>query len=184
MFNGRKALLDKIRLREDSYLEVKEVRFAGHRIAAPHRDSLADSVAAFANTRGGVLVLGIEARTHDVLGIPLNRIESVTDFVREVCIDSIDPPIEHLVVEHLRLPASTGEDLPVVKVDVPRSLFVHRSPGSYLHRVANTTRRGCPRSTSVDCFKSAARPASSDSKNRSFRGHAWTISPPTSGNVF
>lgn len=141
MFNGRKELLDKIRLREDSYLEVKEVRFAGDRVAQPHRDSLADSMAAFANTRGGVLVLGIEAETSDVIGIPLDRIESLTDFVREVCIDSIDPPVEHLIITHLRLPAPTGEELPVVKVDVPRSLFVHRSPGSYLHRVANTKRR-------------------------------------------
>ena len=61
MFNGRKELLDKIRLREDSYLEVKEVRFSGHRVTAPHCDLLADSIAAFANTRGGGLVLGIEA---------------------------------------------------------------------------------------------------------------------------
>ncbi len=141
MFNGRKELLDKIRLREDSYLEVKEVRFSGHRVTAPHCDSLADSIAAFANTRGGGLVLGIEAKTHDVVGIPLDRLETVTDFVREVCIDSIDPPVEPLVVEHLRLPAPTGEELAVVKIDVPRSLFVHRSPGGYLHRVANAKRR-------------------------------------------
>ena len=141
MFNGKKELLDKIRLREDSYLEVKEVRFAGRRVAAPHRDSLADSVAAFANTRGGVLVLGIEAGTHDVVGIPLDRIEAVTDFVREVCIDSIEPPVEQLAVEHLRLPADTGEEFPVVKIDVPRSLFVHRSPGGYLHRLANFRRQ-------------------------------------------
>ena len=141
MFNGRKELLDKIRLREDSYLEVKEVRFAGQRVAAPHRDSLADSVAAFANTRGGVIVLGIEAETYDVVGVPLDRIETVTDFVREVCIDSIEPPVEQLAVEHLRLPACTGEELPVVKIDVPRSLFVHRSPGGYLHRLANLRRQ-------------------------------------------
>ena len=141
MFHGRKELLDKIRLREDSYLEVKEVRFAGHRVTAPHCDSLADSIAAFANTRGGGLVLGIEAKTHDVVGIPLDRLETVTDFVREVCIDSIDPPVEPLVVEHLRLPARTGEELAVVKIDVPRSLFVHRSPGGFLHRMANAKRR-------------------------------------------
>ena len=141
MFDGRKELPDKIRLREDTYLEVKEVRFSGHRVTEPHRDSLADSIAAFANTRGGVLVLGIEARTHDVAGIPLNLIETVTDFVREICIDSIDPPVEHLVIEHLRLPARTCEELPVVKVDVARSLFVHRSPGGYLHRMANSKPR-------------------------------------------
>ena len=62
MFDSRKELLDKIRLREDTCLEVKEVRFSGRRISEPHRDSFADSIAAFANTRGGVLVLGIEGQ--------------------------------------------------------------------------------------------------------------------------
>ncbi len=141
MFDSRKELLNKIRLRDDTCLEVKEVRFSGRRVTEPHRDSFADSIAAFANTRGGVLVLAIEDKTHDVVGIPVDRLETVTNFIREVCIDSVDPPVERLVVEHLRLPASTGEELPVIKVDVPRSLFVHRSPGGYLHRVANSRRQ-------------------------------------------
>ena len=141
MFDSPKELLDKIRLREDTRLEIKEVRFSGRRVTEPHRDSFADSIAAFANTRGGVLVLGIEDKTHDVVGIPVDRLETVTNFIREVCIDSVDPPVERVVVEHLRLPASTGEVLPVIKVEVPRSLFVHRSPGGYLHRMANSKRQ-------------------------------------------
>ena len=36
MFDSRKELLDKIRLREDTCLEVKEVRFSGRRISEPH----------------------------------------------------------------------------------------------------------------------------------------------------
>ena len=54
MFDSTKELLDKIRLCESTFLEFKEVRFAGNRVSGPHRDSLADELAAFANSRGGV----------------------------------------------------------------------------------------------------------------------------------
>lgn len=46
-------LLDKISLGEDSFLELKEVHFAGERVNASHRDSIADELATFANARGG-----------------------------------------------------------------------------------------------------------------------------------
>lgn len=63
MFDSKKELLDKIRLGEDSFIEFKEVRFAGQRLTAPHRNSLADELAAFANSRGGVLVLGVQDKS-------------------------------------------------------------------------------------------------------------------------
>ena len=40
----------------------------------------------------------------------------------------------------LRLPAATGEDVVVIKIDVPRSLFVHRSPGGFLYRIGSSKR--------------------------------------------
>ena len=118
-----------------------------------------------------------------MVGIPVDRLETVTNFIREVCIDSVDPPVERLVVEHLRLPASTGEELPVIKVDVPRSLFVHRSPGGYLHRMANS-RRQMSTEYLARCFNIAARPASFDLTSRSWGARNWTISHPVSGSVF
>lgn len=140
MFDSPEELLDKIRLGESTYLEFKEVRFAGGRIRGPGRDALADGLAAFANSRGGVFVLGVEDTNHEVVGIPIDRLDAVVDFVREVCTDSIDPPIESVVLDRLRLPSSTGEALPVVKIEVPRSLFVHRSPGGYMLRTADSKR--------------------------------------------
>jgi predicted HTH transcriptional regulator len=60
MFDTREDLLAQIRLGEDSRLELKAVRFRGGRVAGPHPDGLADEMAAFANSSGGVLVLGID----------------------------------------------------------------------------------------------------------------------------
>ena len=142
MFDNMADLLQKIRLGEDSYLELKEVRFAGQKVIAPHRDSLADELAAFANSRGGVCVLGVDD-AREVLGIALERLDSLEDFVRQLCLDNIVPPLAP-VIERLSLPSSTGEELPVLKIDVSGSLFVHRSPGGYLHRVGSAKREMPP----------------------------------------
>lgn len=143
MFDNLIDLTEKIRLGEDSFLELKEVRLSGPRVTAPRRDSLADELSAFANSRGGVCVLGVEDSSREVLGIARDRLDTVEDFVRELCTDSIDPPIAP-VIERLRLPTSSGEMLPVVKIEVPRSLFVHKSPGGYLHRVGSAKREMSP----------------------------------------
>ena len=140
MFDTKTELLERIRLGESSFLEFKEVKFKGKKIEGPHRNSLADGLSAFANSRGGVFVLGVADSTREVVGVPLERLDAVVDFVRNVCMDSVDPALEHVIVDRLLLPSSTGEEVAVVKVDVPRSLFVHRSPGGYLHRVADSKR--------------------------------------------
>ena len=139
MFDSKKELLDKIRLGEDSYLEYKETRFSGARVSNPSRNSLADELAAFANSRGGVFVLGVEDATGEILGIPHARLDDVERFAHELCHDSITPPLAP-AIERLLLPNADGEDVAVIKVDVARSLFVHQSPGGYLHRVGSAKR--------------------------------------------
>ena len=142
MFDNPLDLTEKIRLGEDTFLELKEVRFSGSKVTAPHRDSLADELAALANSRGGVCVLGVDD-SREVLGIALDRLDAVEDFVREICVSSINPPLAP-VIERLNLPSGTGEMQPVIKVDVTRSLFVHKSPGGYLHRVGSAKREMAP----------------------------------------
>lgn len=139
MLEGRKALLDAIQLGETTFLELKEVRFAGSKLRGPGRDVLADELAAFANGRGGVCVLGVNDR-REVVGIPDDRLSQVTVLVRDICTDLVDPPLVP-VIDLLRLPSNTGEEVAVVKVEIERSPSVHRSPGGHLHRVGDSKRR-------------------------------------------
>lgn len=140
MLDSRNELLEAIQLGETSFLELKEVRFSGRRVAGPSREDLADEIAAFANSRGGVLVLGVEDKSRDIIGIPHDRLDAVVDFVKEICNDSITPPVEQFLLDRLALPSTTGSTAVIVKLDVPGSLFVHRSPGGYWHRVGDSKR--------------------------------------------
>jgi len=143
MFDTPEELLEKIRLGEDTSLELKTVRFKGQRVADPRRDDLADEIGAIANTYDGVLVLGVDDKTRDIEGIPLDRLEAVERYVYEICNESIKPPVLFRSFR-MHLPDNTGVVQPVLKVDIPRSLFVHESPGGYFHRQGSSKRKMPP----------------------------------------
>lgn len=139
MLGTRGELLEKIRLGEDSFLELKEVRTVGDKIRGPEQSDLADELAAFANSHGGVLLLDLRDQPREVVGIPLALLDEVEALVRQACQDSIRPPLAPLI-ERMTLPDAGGVELPVLRIDVSRSLFVHQSPGGYLHRVGSSKR--------------------------------------------
>jgi predicted HTH transcriptional regulator len=145
MFDSVEELLSKIRLGEDTSLEYKAVTFKGNKVAGPKRDDLADEIAAIANTADAVLVLGVDDKTREIIGIPLDRLDAVEKFVYEVCNDSIKPPVVFRAFR-MELPDSTGAMRPILKVEIPRSLFVHQSPGpgSYFHRQGSSARTLSP----------------------------------------
>jgi len=142
-----KDLVNRIRLGEDGGLELKEVHFKGETIKGPKRTELADELAAFANSEGGLLVLGVDDKTRSVTGIPLDRLDAVEDLVREVCNDSINPPLEAGIyrreLQQQQEPGlkESGMSHPVLIVEIPRSLFVHCSPGGYLRRIGSSKRQ-------------------------------------------
>lgn len=139
MFDSPDELLAKIRLGEDSSFEMKAVVFKGTNVSGPRRDDLADELAAMANTADGLCLLGVDDRSRDILGIPLERLDAVETFVREVCNDSVEPPLT-VRITRLELPDTLGTPQPVIKIDVPRSLFVHKSPGGYFYRIGSSKR--------------------------------------------
>ena len=143
MFDSPEELLEKIRLGEDTSLELKAVRFRGDRVYEPGRVDLADELTAIANTHDGVLVLGVDDKTRDIIGIPVDRLEAVERYVFEICNDSIKPPVPFRSFR-LQLSDSSGALRAVLKVEVPRSLFVHSSSWRYFFRQGSSKREMPP----------------------------------------
>jgi len=138
-----RELIYQIRLGEDSAYEFKSLTLKGSKVDTPHRDSVADELSAFANARGGILVLGVSDKTRDVEGIALADLDSVDQWLTNIATQAIDPPlpIETRLVE---IPNRQGEMKPVVWVRVAKSVFVHRSPHGYYHRVGSSKREMSP----------------------------------------
>lgn len=125
MFDSLSELIENIHLGEDSPIEFKR--------QLPRRDSLADEIAAFANARGGVLLIGVDDQG-DIVGLGQHYLDQTEKTVVEVCRDSIEPQVS-IFTEKLQFDGKV-----LLKVDVPRSLFVHKSPGGYLARQGSSKR--------------------------------------------
>ena len=136
-------LLRRIRLGEDSTLEFKRVLVSGGSVKQPKRDAFADELAAFANSRGGTVVLGVDDETRRIRGIPLGDVDAVEGWVREICNDSVKPALDADILKR-ELEGSEGRLVPVVRIDVARSLFVHKSPGGYFRRIGSRRREMAP----------------------------------------
>lgn len=143
MFDLKEELLDKIHLGEDSVLELKSLRFRGSKIVGPTRENLADELAAFGNTNDGILLLGVDDKTREIKGIPIDKLDAAENYVREICNDSVNPPLSIKIVR-LMLPDKSGKEKPILKIDVPRSLFVHKSSGGYFQRQGSSKRELTP----------------------------------------
>ncbi len=125
MFDSLTELREKIYLGEDSTIEFKR--------ELPERKELSDEMAAFANDRGGVILIGVEDNG-GIVGIDRESLDRVEKTVVEICQDSIDPPV-HIVTEKLCI---DGKNL--IKIDVSRTPFVHRSANGYFIRQGSTKR--------------------------------------------
>ena len=140
---GYGDLARRIRLGEDSALELKQVTVSGSRVTAPRRNDVADELGAFANGRGGELLLGVDDATRRVTGIPLDALDVVETWVREICNDTLKPPLD-ATIRKVELPTPTEALVPVLLVAVERSLFVHKSPGGYFRRLGSSKRELAP----------------------------------------
>ena len=125
----------QIRLGEDSHWEFKEIVFAGNVPKSPRRDDLADELAAFANTDGGVLLCGV-TDSSDVQGMSREQMDALEQLLTEVCTDKIEPAIRPTILRR-----EIEEGKPLLLVYVPRGDTQHDSPGGSYYRVGSSKRR-------------------------------------------
>ena len=138
--NQIRDLAKRIRLGEDSALELKSVVLAGSRVKNPSRNDFADELAAFANARGGTVVLGVDDKTREIQGIPLDSLDVVERWAHEICNDSVDPALDADIYK-VELEGSDGRPVPVIRMEIPRSDFVHQSPGGFFRRIGSSKRK-------------------------------------------
>ena len=143
MSDSTNELLRQIKLGEDSILECKTVSIIGAKVSAPSRHDMADELAAMANAFGGTVLLGVEDKTKTIVGIPENHLDCVEEWIRAICNDSIVPQL-FCCIRKISLANASGENKPIIRIDVPKSLFVHHSPGGYYQRLGSSKRQMSP----------------------------------------
>ena len=127
-------LLQQLELGEDSRVEFKEAVFAENRVREPHRDAIADELAAFGNTIGGTLIFSV-SDDGTVRSMNRRQMDVLEAFVSEICADSIRPPLA-FVTQRVALPGGSF----VLVVEVEQSALVHKSPKGYLARQGSSKR--------------------------------------------
>ena len=142
MLSTREELLKKLRLGKDSFFDFKEVRAVGSKIKSPTVEALADEMAAFANSSGGVLLLGVNDN-REVIGVLKEYLEAMEEVIRKACQQSIRPPLAP-VIEKITLPDFEFREQPIIRIEVEPSIFVHESPGGYLRRIDSAKTRMQP----------------------------------------
>lgn len=142
MLSTREALLGKIRSGKDGRFDFCEVCAVGGKLQASVLDVWADTMAAFANSLGGVLLLGV-SDGGKVVGIPEGDLDAAEKAVRKAALQSVCPPLAP-IIEKLTLPDDDGRALPVIRIEVEPSIFVHESPGGYFHRIGSAKTRMQP----------------------------------------
>ncbi len=132
---SNEELKRQMRLGEDSHWEFKEIAFAGNEPKGPRRAELADELAAFANTDGGVVLCGV-TDSGDVRGMSREQMDALERLLVEVCTDMIKPPIRPAILRR-----EIAEGQPFLLVEVPQGSDVHESPGGSYLRVGSTKRK-------------------------------------------
>ncbi len=143
MFETTDELMRQIRLGEDSSLELKNLEYKGNQVFGPHRKGMADELAAMANTATGVFVLGVDDESRSIVGIPEEKLDSVETWIREICNDLILPQL-FCRIRKIPLPSDGGVEKVIIRIDVPKSLYVHQSPNGYFHRIGSSKRQMAP----------------------------------------
>ena len=137
------SIEDLIRLGEDSVREFKSIRIQGKRVAEPDAREISDDFASAANASGTTFLFGVNDKTHAIEGVPFDKLEIAETWLRNICNDSVKPALP-ATIRKLAVRDSAGEERCVIRVDVPKSLFVHEGVHGYFYRIGSSKRKMSP----------------------------------------
>jgi len=100
-----KGLHEIIKLGESSRVQFKE--------RMPHSDSMAHELIAFSNSKGGMIIFGINDKTGELNGLSFNEIQQINQQIINIASQKVYPPV-FLTTETVSL---DGNQLLVVFVD-------------------------------------------------------------------
>ena len=112
----------QLQLGEDSAWEFKRIEFSGDRPRSPRPDDLADEIAAFANSDGGVLLCGVTDRG-DVEGMSRAQMDRLVRVLEDIPTNKIKPPLSVTIRRRV-----LHDTKPFVLVAVPKREAQHDSP--------------------------------------------------------
>ena len=104
---------------------LRRVTFSASRITSRERDTWANEIGAFANSEGGVLLLGVTDKGV-VTGMSREQLDMVEQAVREISVDSVKPPVRVQTYRRELLGRA------FLLVAVPRGDTQHESPGGVI----------------------------------------------------
>lgn len=140
---NKQERMASIRAGEDTELELKEIVFRGDRISFAREEGratsrLAEVFVSMANTKGGVIVIGVRNSDRMPVGIEPEKRDLLEQFVVNVALNNCKP----MIVPALDWEYLPGEDdVPklCLIVEIPMSRFdVHQtSDGRYLQRLGS-----------------------------------------------
>ena len=144
--NDTDLLLKQISLGEDSVLELKNIEYENNVVSGPNKNSMADEMAALANSYGGVIVLGVNDKSHEITGLPPEKLDITETWVRNIANDLIKPPLECRIkkLSIVSVDPYTQDEKNIIRIDISRSIFVHKSPNGYFYRIGSSKREMSP----------------------------------------
>ncbi|MGE3795495.1 MAG: ATP-binding protein [Dehalococcoidia bacterium] len=143
MYDTPAELLRAIAAGEDSYLELKEILVEGNRLVIAGEGQapswIARQLCCFANSDGGVVVLGVSDQ-RVIVGVSEPHLDALQQLVVNAGRENCEPPLDHLLLLDAIELGPAGEK--VLKVEVRADYFsVHAPRGRRpTERIGNTCR--------------------------------------------
>lgn len=144
MYDTTSELLAEIAAGEDAYIEFKEVVFKGNsprftRAETKAPEAIARVLCSFANAEGGVLIFGVNDK-REIVGVHPDRADLLEQWVVNVSQHNCEPPV-YVIPDWKQLTEASGTVRLCLKIDVPRSPYVHRtSGGRWMTRIGSHKR--------------------------------------------